>query len=289
VSDNPQLRAALTYAARGWPVLPCHHPIGSGCSCGHDDCPAPGKHPATRRGLHDASIDPDRIRRWWHQRPDANIAIRTGTASQLIVVDLDPPHGPGNFRRIAAGRLPEDLAVVRTGRGGAHLYFHHVGAPIRNSASRLAPGIDIRGEGGYVIAPPSCHITGTRYGPLPPQHPPDLPNWLHDRLREPERPQPRSTTPWTRSSGRLDQIIDDTVSRIASAPQGTRNTTLNGAAYRLGRLARRAELDPAALHDRLTHAAVSAGLPEREAARTASWGLHAGLRDAGRGHGRTVL
>lgn len=278
---TPLLGAALEYAARGWPVFPIHHPApAGGCSCGHGDCSSPAKHPATRRGLHDATRDPDRIRRWWYQRPDANIAIRTGTASGLVVVDLDPPHGPDNFRRLAAGRFPADLAVIRTGGGGTHLYFHHTGTEIRNSAARLAPGVDIRGEGGYILAPPSQHITGNHYRARNLEKIPELPGWLDQALqrRQPDPPpwRPVAAKPIGRSWA--DAVLNDELRSVAHAPEGTRNNALNRAGFRLGRLASRGYLDPQAVQDQLIEAACAAGLPAREASRTAASGLDAGLR-----------
>ena len=88
------MEAALGYNHHGLAVLPLHSPGENGsCSCGDEDCSSPGKRPYTHRGLHDASTDPDQIRRWWREWPDANVGIRTGTESGLIVLDVDPDHG----------------------------------------------------------------------------------------------------------------------------------------------------------------------------------------------------
>ena len=196
------LQAALTYAAHGWAVFPCHTITSSGCSCGAGDCHSPGKHPITRRGLHDASSDRDQLRVWWARNPDANVAIRTGGQSGLVVLDVDPDHdGMRSLRTLVDqyGKMPAGPRV-RTGSGGWHLYFQHPDENIRNSAgTRLGPGIDIRADGGYVIAPPSHHRSGAVYEwrglDL---DVPRLPDWTLERLTlAPKRP---STRPDTKTS-----------------------------------------------------------------------------------------
>ena len=151
--------AAVRFAARGWAVLPCHTPVNGGCSCSKTDCSAPGKHPRLVNGLNGASTDRAAIEQWWNRWPEANLGIRTGEASGLVVVDID--RRSGGDRTLSQlvdqhDKLPSTLAV-RTG-DGVHLYFAHPGWPVRNDAGRrLGPGIDVRGEGGYVLAPPSLH------------------------------------------------------------------------------------------------------------------------------------
>ncbi|MEN3273440.1 MAG: putative primase/helicase, partial [Actinomycetota bacterium] len=159
--------AAVIYARRGWEVFPCHSPAkGSGaCTCAHVDCGSPAKHPRVKGGLNAATTDEDVIRRWWASWPSANVAIRTGAASGLVVVDIDPDHG--GDRSLDAllsehGPLPTGR-TIRTGSGGRHLYFSHPGHSIPNDAGRrLGAGLDVRGDGGYVIAPPSVHASGGR-------------------------------------------------------------------------------------------------------------------------------
>jgi len=165
------VRAALTVAARGWRVIPCHSIREGRCSCSRtirEVCsatpPAPGKHPRTRHGLTDATTDPEQIRAWWTSWPDAHMAIVTGAESGLVVLDVDPRHG-GDVSLAALeakhGRL--DTVEALTGGGGRHLYFAHPGGRVPNSAGRLGPGLDVRGDGGYVLAPPSGHISGGTY------------------------------------------------------------------------------------------------------------------------------
>jgi hypothetical protein len=154
---------ALRYANHGWAVFPCHEPTLTGCSCRRADCSSPAKHPRTARGLHDATTDPEAIARWWRHWPSANIAVRTGADSGLVVIDVDPEHG--GLAAIADlqrrhGDLPLTPTVL-TGSGGRHYWFAYPGLAIPNSAGRLGPGVDVRGDGGYVITPPSLHPSGS--------------------------------------------------------------------------------------------------------------------------------
>lgn len=156
--------AALAYAAAGLRVFPLHTPQPDGtCDCNRV-CGSSGKHPRTRNGVHDATSDPDRIRHWWGLWPHANVGVATGGG--LVVLDVD--EATGGFHAITAleaehGELSPTWAV-ETGGNGLHLWFAvPPGHTVRNSASALGPGLDVRGEGGYVVAPPSLHASGKRY------------------------------------------------------------------------------------------------------------------------------
>lgn len=161
--------AALSYARNGVPVFPVWSPTeNGGCACPKGlDCPRPAKHPITSRGFKDATTDPDIVRVWWTRHPRANIGMPTGSESGLLVVDVDLDKG--GFETLAAlvhrhRELPE-TPTVRTGGGGLHLFFQYpADAEIRNDTGRkLGPGIDVRGEGGYVLLPPSVHATRRAY------------------------------------------------------------------------------------------------------------------------------
>ena len=160
------LAAALEYARRGWAVIPVAGVVDRHCSCGVECHNHPGKHPLTRHGLHDGTTELDTIRAWWQQWPWANVAIVTGAKSGLVVLDVDVGKGGlVSLRRLRKEHgLPETLAV-RTGGGGWHLLYRHPGGQVRNTASRLPafaeewPGLDVRGDGGYIVAPPSHHIS----------------------------------------------------------------------------------------------------------------------------------
>jgi hypothetical protein len=160
-------RVARTYAELGLAVLPLHNisVAGGKCSCGKLKCSSPGKHPRTGRGLNDATADAVIIERWWRTWADANVGIATGTVSGIVVLDVDPRHG-GNESlgdlQLAHGPLPKTPIVI-TGGSGKHIFFRHPGGHVPNSSGALASGIDVRGDGGYVVAPPSNHVSGNFY------------------------------------------------------------------------------------------------------------------------------
>ena len=203
---------ALEYAALGWPVFPLHGLQLGFCTCARRVCSNPGKHPLTPRGLDDATVDPERIRAWWAQWPSANIGLRTGDG--LVVLDVDD-------QRPLEG-LPL-TPTVESGKG-SHLYFTTPG-PVGNAVA-LVPGVDLRGERGYVVAPPSRHVSGSRYQwrvtlavPMA-----TLPPWVLTKMAEPRahalREQPDSTQGKTASRPVPDMI-----------PEGQRRDAL----WRLGR------------------------------------------------------
>ncbi len=284
--------AALQMARHGFQVLPCHSPGVGGCSCRQPDCGSPGKHPRTRQGLHDATADPASIRQWWRQWPTANVGIRTGAVSGIVVIDIDPEHGGlDTVRSLAADApIPKGLRV-RTGSGGWHLYFAHPGGQVRNSAgTALGPGVDVRGDGGYVIAPPSRHISGGAYHWTGTWVLPDLPDHLLNRIRPPERSivgqsQPlRPTSTW-RGPVRIDsalsawaaKALDDEAHQVRTAAAGGRNHRLNRAAFNLGQIVGAGLLDADTVTDHLHHAALGAGLGAKEASTTIRSGLRAGM------------
>jgi hypothetical protein len=163
------LDQVLAYAKRGWRVFPLWwiargNPV---CMCSSKKCTSPGKHPiaaCAKRGCLDATTDEATIREWWRRYPDANVGIATG--GRLAVIDIDPKSGgTDGFDELVAkhGRIPDTIECL-TGGGGRHLYVEvPAGRTIANSASVLAPGVDVRGEGGYVVAPPSDHVSRGRY------------------------------------------------------------------------------------------------------------------------------
>jgi Bifunctional DNA primase/polymerase, N-terminal/Primase C terminal 1 (PriCT-1) len=123
-----------------------------------------GKEPACAGGCKSATTDGDIIRRWWHAEPSCNIGIATGSVSGIFVVDVDGFEAEGRLAKIEAehGKLPDTVEAI-TARG-RHLYFRYQpGCSVRNTAGRIAPGIDTRGDGGYVLAPPSVHPSGRIY------------------------------------------------------------------------------------------------------------------------------
>jgi hypothetical protein len=174
------LDAALSYASLGLPTFPVYPIIEVrggrfSCKCLYTArCERPGKHPMTRHGLKDASTDPGAVREFWYCAPDANVGI--ACSAQCCVLDVDPRHG-GDATLDAIERQHGPLPVTwtaRTGGGGLHYYFRSP-QDIRNSAAKLGTGLDIRGTGGYVVAPPSRHISGNYYEWISDQAPGEVP------------------------------------------------------------------------------------------------------------------
>jgi len=185
-------KAALEYARNGLRVFPCHSIVDGRCTC-HEakDCKAPGKHPRVAGGFKVATVHQSVLIGWWKQWPTANVAIRTGDTSGVFVVDVDPRnHGDGSLAELERvnGSLPV-TPMVSTGGGGRHFYYRLPEG--RRLPSKLADGIDLKGHGGYVIAPPSSHILGGSYAWVPETDLgrfsfADAPEWVLS-------PQPRAT------------------------------------------------------------------------------------------------
>jgi hypothetical protein len=277
--DPALLRSALGLASRGWHVFPC----------------ATGtKRPAlSGNWQRHATTDPARIRDWWTYRA-YNIGISCGD-SGLVVVDLDVPKwrdadsvtGATSLTELcqrARKPFPSKTFTVRTPSGGTHLYFRYFraqAAAIANSASRLGPLIDVRAEGGYVLGPGS-RVGGRAYTRANEALPAPLPGWISRALTEQPPPQaspvplPRAANahavPYGLAALRAEAI------RVATAPEGTRNDTLNRAAFSLGQLVAGGCLPDDAVTTTLADAARESGLPEREAARTIHSGMTAGAR-----------
>jgi hypothetical protein len=159
---------ALKYVARGFRVV-AMHPVKDGrCGCSKGSaCDRPGKHPMTKHGVNDASMDRDQIRAWWTESPDANIGIATGSEAGILVLDIDPRNkGMETLARLKKelGPLPDTVTVI-TGGGGRHLVFQHPIFPVRKDTSGkvFGPGIDVLSDGCIVIAPPSVHASGNHY------------------------------------------------------------------------------------------------------------------------------
>jgi hypothetical protein len=280
------LRSALAGAMLGWHVFPCA--VGE-------------KRPALRGNWQDlATTSPDQIRDWWARAP-YNIGVACGP-SGLVVVDLDLPHDvddedadegalfPLSGADILSGlarqhgeRYPGGTYVVDTPSGGCHLYFSAAGdARVRNSAGAVGPHIDIRADGGYVVGAGS-RIGGRAYTARGRRAPAPLPSWLarliKDSYEPPAVPAPRLPITDT-AQGRAYAMaaLRAELDRVASARPGTRNVTLNRAAFSLGQLVAAGLIPPIPVITSLIGAARHAGLPEEEAVRTVRSGMDAGAR-----------
>lgn len=159
--------SATDYSGQmGWKVFPLHSVRSGKCTCRRCQCPSPGKHPRTRNGLKDATTDGRIIKKWQRQSPESNIGILTGSESGIVVVDVDA--GKGGFESLARlvkayGLTVLDTLTVDTGGGGLHLLYLDPDLHIKNSQGALDVGIDVRGDGGYIVGAPSNHVSGKKY------------------------------------------------------------------------------------------------------------------------------
>jgi hypothetical protein len=168
MTSNTLRESAIEYAQRSILVFPLHY-VRDGvirCSCGDPECTNSGKHPRTANGLLDGTRDVTQLCEWWDALPKSNVGLCTGAESGFIVLDVDPRHG-GHVTLAALeekhGKLP-DTATTVTGSSGNHRLFKHPGRKVPNDAGlKLGAGLDIRGDGGYIVAPPSNHLLG-QYG-----------------------------------------------------------------------------------------------------------------------------
>jgi hypothetical protein len=219
VSRDDSLDEALKAAARGWLVFPVHSAENGLCSCGNAMCVDVGKHPMTTHGHLEATTDIPTIRRWWAAHPGANLGIRTGRESGIVVLDVDPAAGGDDSvhaLEAQSGSLPHTIRAL-TGGGGHHQFFAHPGFDVPTKA-RLAgwAGLDIRGDGGYVVGPPSRHKSGGRYVWDLGAHPDEvaaapLPDWLVSMF---VAPKPRTTASTVGSRIREGER-DDTLASLA--------------------------------------------------------------------------
>jgi len=246
---------------------------------------------------------------WWSRWPDANIGLRTGIV--MDVADVDSSAGWHGLRHLLGGAMPAG-PQVRTGGGGWHFWFTPTGYGNR---VHLLPGVDWRGAGGYVLAPPSRHANDTSYYWVvrPDVAWPSAPESLRGLIAGPDPPFHRRDGGGGRESdhpafgesdlafhgqdrsgrwepGRTEVVHPDRYAavaleaetdRVARAPVGTRNDTLNRAAFALGRLVGAGLLDAGTVTRELTAAAAWAGLGRAETGRTIRSGLSAGRRTAG--------
>ena len=250
VDRSPSLGlAARSLAAAGVPVFPCV---------------VEGKRPLTRRGFLDASSDPEQVAAWWSRTPNANIGIPTGAPSGVVVVDVDV-HGPHDgwlaFERASdAGLVGGAGLLVRTPTGGAHVYFPATLGREQRSWQAADVGVDFRGDGGYIIAPPSQRIIDGHVKRYEVANIAAHSVGTVDAARLRDFLDPRPVAPSRASSGSMDVDAERLAAWVAGRGEGERNRGLFWAACRL------AENGVSATDalDALGAAAQSAGLGDRE-------------------------
>jgi hypothetical protein len=244
---------ALRLARYGRPVFPCRA----------------DKKPYTLHGFQDASTDAHIIRTWWRQWPDALVAVPTGEASGLFVIDLDGARHveAKDWLERYSPYLPETRQHA-TKSGGCHLLFKHQSG-LRNSTSKLAKGVDTRGEGGYICWWPfhlglnAPHKLGN---PLA-----ELPEWLAEELK----PPPAKVIPFRpvfgKQGGSAYRKVHGILNAVATAREGERNSLVYWGACRITDMIVNRELgstEGASSFQSLYLVSINLGLPEREVART---------------------
>jgi hypothetical protein len=198
------LASALALAQKGMAVFPCR---------------PRDKRPATAHGLKDATHDLAVIRQWWKDEPACNIGIATGAVSRVFAIDIDGFDAEVELRKLEAehGALPPTVEALSA--RGRHLYFQMPEIPIANSAGKIAPGIDVRGNGGYVLAPPSVHPSGKLYSWSVDSAKAfaAAPDWLLDRIAPAGRAAPAPATEWRElvANGVDEGTRDSSLTRLA--------------------------------------------------------------------------
>ena len=289
------LTAALGYALRGWQVIPLHNINQEGaCSCGRSSCTSPGKHPRLRKWPGRATTNREQIGEWWSKWPQANVGVVTGTSSGLVVLDVDPRHyGDLSLSELESkhGDLSAGLRCS-TGGGGFHIYLAHPDFHVRNSAGSLGPGLDVRADGGFVVAPPSNHISGAPYAWTtdPAEQAGTIPQWMADALTtkrdQVAREAQQKRKEWENNysaivagvTGYGAKALHLKCEAVSRAAEGTRNNQLNRSAFSIGQLVGGGELDRAEARTALLAAAMGAGLERPEAEAACDSGLNAGAQ-----------
>jgi hypothetical protein len=267
-------RAALTLAGKGLRVFllgRTKRPVSNCRPCqtappGHDReaCAC-----LTCHGFYAATTDPDRITAMLTAHPAGLLAVRTGAVSGIAVVDVDPRNGG----RVDT-RLMPPTRTVRTGSDGWHLYYQHPGEPLGSKVSGL-PGVDVKADGGYVVAPPSVHPgTGRPYRWALDWPVIEMPPRLLDACRPAPAPPvasavtPRATPTTARpGAGGISSpaaLLAAHLDAVARAPEGRRRTTLYGAARGVARMVAAGALNLAEAYAALYAAGSDAGQSDRD-------------------------
>lgn len=311
--EGEALRFALWYAELGWRVLPVHAIVDGVCTCGDAECNRPAKHPVQADWPALATSDPEVIRETWKRWPWAGVGIATGQASGVVVLDVDGEAGERSLAELVAKLGPVPLGpIVRTARG-RHLYFRApLGARLANRVG-FRPGLDLRADNGFVVAPPSVHEAGLVYAceadASPAERDLAAPEWLLAALGDSAlhgdagrraathsnalsgsaphsapnqgqyQPSPpsRSHVGESRSAKWAQSGLDHECARVRVSSPGGRNDTLNRASFNIGTLVGGGRLDFEAARGALVEAAIVCGLSKSEATKTIASGLRGGM------------
>jgi hypothetical protein len=242
----------LDYAALGFQVFPLR---------------PESKEPATKRGFYEATNNPATLRRWFAGSYPYNIGIRTGIASGAWVFDVDGEAGVLSLAKLEAehGQLPPTLISITS--GGCHFWFKAV-EPIPGSIGKIGPGLDVKAEHGYVVAPPSIHPDGPIYRWSNSRPIAAAPAWLVKLAQQARRKADAPALVRPVSSLKVGAYargaLEREVSSVATAIPGTRNHTLNRASFSLHQLVAAGALDRGEVEQRLFEAAHSCGLLQED-------------------------
>jgi len=237
---------------------------------------AVNKRPLPKHGFKDASTDPAVIRELWRHWPGPLVGVATGEVSRIDVLDLDHQHGADNWWAENRWRIPT-TRTHRTRSGGLHLIFRHYPG-LRCSTSKVAPGVDIKADGGCIIWWPAAGLPVLTDVPLA-----DLaewPQWLLDAAMPQTRPLPIYRSPRISPTAYGTEryamaALRHAADRVATAPAGSRNNTLNAEVFALCRFIEDRSLDAQSIADTMAVAALAAGLDQREIIGTITSGLRA--------------
>lgn len=233
---------ARAYIRKGWAVVPLwwpSFPLVCACPAG-GDCKSVGKHPHTKHGTRAPLRSGLDVDLYWQRHPLCNVGIATGAASGFVVLDIDPGKGGRTSMNTIWKRYgrPGDTLVSVTGGGGRHVLFKYPGDKVKN-ANAYMPGIDVRGDGGLIVAPPSMHGSGERYSWHPDGHPRDkalapMPEWMFTAMVADEQQKRDHNARRTRRvdrQSRYGRTLDPDL--VPAVAEGERNTTLCSIAGRL--------------------------------------------------------
>ncbi|WKK24691.1 bifunctional DNA primase/polymerase [Streptomyces olivoreticuli] len=286
--DTALLSAALNAAGRGWHVLPLRPGDKRPALHGEDRCPRTGA--CTDGHLKwetRATCDPDRIERCWSTGP-FNIGLATGP-SRLVVIDLDKPKGNAdapdgatNFSALCerAGMPFPRTRMVRTASGGMHLYFSApAAARLHNTAGALAPLVDTRAWGGYVVAAGSV-INGHRYETEGPALIQPLPGWLKEVLTPAHATGPSAIAAPRNADRRARVALERECAAIEAAPKGRREATLFTSARSMGRFVAWGDITRHEVEEAFQGSGQTAGLELHECRSTLRSALNWSLRTA---------
>ena len=250
-SENDQaLAAALSLATMGVLVFPCRR----------------NKAPACPNGFKDATCSPESVKAFWQKYPRALVGVPTGAVNGIDALDLDPRNGSKIWSDKNRARLPATRTNT-TKNGGQHLIFiHQLG--LRNSAGKLAPGVDIRADGGYIIWWPALGLEVSNEKALP------WPSWI---LRDLESPKikPHSYLPKQYSDSYARDALHKAYNALVSVAEGSRNTKLNTETFTILKYALSGQLDLREIAASMTSAGLAAGLKPTEVANTVASAIRA--------------